>query len=158
MKEALSNQLEILSIFMSMTGIGLINGMAIYSHMENFERFSHAGQASNFVGLTPRVDQSGDKLRMGKTSRQCCRTVKRVLVQGAWSLVGSKNGGEIKEMFERIRARCGKRVAIIAVARKMIEVLYSMVKNHTYYRGVTQEMVDRKLKYYGLLKTSGQGA
>lgn len=157
-KEMLNGHLEIVSIYMSMTGIGLLNSMALFSYLGYFDRFSKAKQASNYVGLTPSVNQSGDTEVMGKTSRRGCRPVRRVIVQGAWALVRSKKGGILKEKFERLCARRGKRIAIIAVAREMIEILFYMVKRNAYYRGITQEDVDRKLHSYGLLKYSSQGA
>lgn len=158
MTGVLSSHLEIVSIYMSMTGIGPVISMALLSHLGYFDRFSKAKQVSNYVGLTPKIDQSGENEKKGKTSKRGCRQIRRVIVQGAWALVRSKKGGMLKEKFERICAKSGKYTAIIAVAREMLEILFHMVKRQEYFRGITQADVNKKLFSYGLLKMSGQGA
>jgi len=158
MTDVLSSHLEIASLYMSMNGIGPVISMALLSHLGYFERFSKAKQVSNYVGLTPKVDQSGETEKRGKTSNRGCRQIRRVIVQGAWAHVRSKKSSPLKDKFERIRARSGKYTAIIAVAREMLEILFHMVKNHEYFRGTTQSEIDKKLVSYGLLKMSDQGA
>ena len=51
----------------------------------------------------------------------------------------------------------GKFIAITAVARAMIEILFYMVKRQQYYNGVNQSEVFKKLQHYGLLNLN-QGA
>jgi transposase len=157
-KDILSTHLEIVSIYMSMVGIGPVISLALLAHLAYFERFSKAKQVSNFIGLTPKIDQSGDKNIKGETTNRGCQQVRRVIVQGAWALVRSKNGGVLKDKFERICAKSGKYSAIIAVAREMMEILFHMVKRHEYYRGVNEAEVMRKMRYYGLIKNFSQGA
>lgn len=156
--EFLKSHLEIVMIYMSMVGIGPVNSLALLGHLGYFDRFSKAKQVSNYVGLTPKIDQSGETSKKGRTTNRGCRQIRRVIVQGAWSLVKSEKGGLLKEKFERICARSGKHTAIVAVAREMLEILFYMVKRGEYYRGIVQADVDKKLYYYGLLNKSGQGA
>ena len=156
--EVLSSHLEIVSVYMSMTGIGPVTSMALLSHLGYFERFSEAKQVSNYVGLTPKIDQSGDREKKGETSKRGCKQLRRVIVQGAWAHVKSKQKSSLKDKFDRICAKSGKRVAIIAVAREMLEILFHMMKKQEYYRGITQVDVNKKLNFYNLLKISGQGA
>ncbi len=155
--EVLKSHLDITSIYMSMTGIGPIISLALFSHIGYFDRFSKAKQVSNYVGLTPRVDQSGNTEKKGRISKRGCRQIRRVIVQGAWSLVRSKKKSPLKDMFTRICVSRGKFIAITAVARAMIEILFYMVKRRQYYYGTSQTEVLKKLRFYGLLN-SGQGA
>jgi hypothetical protein len=58
-----------------------------------------------------------------------------MLVQGAWALVRSKNGGALKERFEymtKIQGK-GKKKAIVAVARKLGVLPHTLMKNGTCY-------------------------
>ena len=63
----------------------------------------------------------------------------------------SKSGGDLKTKFEQLAPYKGKKVAIIAVTRKMLETLYYMMKINELYRGITKEMLTKKLGVYGLL-------
>lgn len=146
----LKQHLALVTIYMSLTGIGPMNSLAILAHLGNFDRFSKAKQVSNFVGLTPKVDQSGDRNVMGETSKCGCKQIRRLIVQGAWSVSRSVNGGRLKDKFERIAVRRGKHVAIIAVAREMMELLFYMVKRNELYRGMTEAQLQRKMGAYGL--------
>jgi transposase len=146
--EILKQHMDLVKTYMSLTGIGPMNSLALLAHLGNFERFSKAKQVSNFVGLTPRVDQSGDKTTLGRISKRGCKQVRRVIVQGAWATVRSAKGGRLKEKFLRIAARSGTRMAIITIAREMMELLFYMVE---LYREVTQTQLQRKLKIYGLI-------
>jgi transposase len=136
---------------MSIPGIGPIISLALFSHIGYFDRFSKAKQVSNYVGLTPRVDQSGNTEKKGKISKRGCRQIRRVIVQGAWSFVRSKKDNSLKEMFERICASRGKYIAITAVARAMIEILFHMVKRQQYFYGIKQADVFKKLRYYDIM-------
>ncbi|EMO38799.1 transposase, IS116/IS110/IS902 family [Leptospira noguchii serovar Autumnalis str. ZUN142] len=100
--------------------------MAIMSYMG---RFSSAKQAAYYVGLVPRVDISGDSAYYGRIVNRGCHSIRRVIVQAAWSLVRCQHGGKIKEFYQRLYPKKGAKKSIIATSRKMIEILYSMSQN-----------------------------
>jgi hypothetical protein len=49
-----------------------------------------------------------------------------LLIQGAWSLMRSRDDNSIKSFYQRLALRVGSAWAIVATARKMAEVLYHM--------------------------------
>ena len=58
-----------------------------------------------------------------------------MLVQAAWAAVRSKNGGKFKGMFEymTIEKSKGKKKAIVAIARRIAELLYVLMRDETGY-------------------------
>ncbi|EKN98771.1 transposase, IS116/IS110/IS902 family [Leptospira interrogans serovar Pomona str. Pomona] len=70
--------------------------------MGNCKRFSSAKQAAYYVGLVPRVDTSGDSAYYGRIVNRGCHSIRRVIVQAAWSLVHCQYGGKIKEFYQRL--------------------------------------------------------
>ena len=148
--ELLQENIAYTSIAMSMPGIGPITTLAFYSYLEDCKRFSSASQVSYYAGLVPRVDISGDTARYGKIIKRA-NFIKRTLIQGAWSLTKSNEGGEIRKFYERLFPRIGKGKAIVATARKMIEVFYAMITNGEYYHGSTDKTLQTKFKKYGLV-------
>jgi len=139
-------------LLMSMPGIGPITVLAILGYLGNFSRFSHAKQVSHYSGFVPRIDQSGDSSYYGPIIKRGCKPIKRALVQGAWALVKSPHGGELRDFYERLCNRGkNKRVAIIATSRKMLTTLYGMMKTGNIFSSMPEEMLNKKLKYYGLI-------
>ncbi|EMY26804.1 transposase, IS116/IS110/IS902 family [Leptospira interrogans serovar Australis str. 200703203] len=85
-----------------MPGIGMITSLAIMSYMGDCKRFSSAKQAAYYAGLVPRVDISGDTVRYGRIINRGCHSIRRVIVQAAWSLVRCQHGGKVKEFYQRL--------------------------------------------------------
>lgn len=150
-KGYLKNNAETSSILLSMPGIGAITCLAILSYIGNVNRFSKPKQVSNYVGLIPRVDISGDTIKYGHIVKHGCSPIKRLIIQCAWVLVNSKQGGVLKAFYEDKKDKIGKKKAIVAVARKMIETLYTMLKNGETYRGIDTATINKKLKYIGII-------
>jgi transposase len=135
-------------ILMSVPGVGPSTALAFIAFVGDGSRFENADQVANYVGLTPRVDSSGETHRMGSISKRGCAYLRRAIVLAAWALIRSKNGGPFKQVYQDLITRKPKAVAIIAIARRLIKLLYTLVKNGTYYR--YSELKERlaKLKYY----------
>ncbi|WP_179099849.1 IS110 family transposase [Leptospira santarosai] len=150
-KEALRKNQTYTQTIMSMPGIGMITSLAILSYMGDCKRFSSAKQAAYYVGLVPRVDISGDSAYYGRIVNRGCHSIRRVIVQAAWSLVRCQHGGKLKEFYERLYSKKGAKKSIIAVSRKMIEVLYSMIRTGTLFDSMPEEVLYRKLAQYGLM-------
>ena len=136
---------------MSMPGIGLNITHSLYAYVGNCSRFSSPKQLAYYVGLVPRVDQSGETERYGSITKRGCGPLRRVMIQGAWALVRSNHGGPLKEFYLRLEPRIGKKKAIVATARKMLETFYVMMQTGELYRDVPDEFVDQKMKKYGLI-------
>jgi len=118
---------------MSITGVGVGFAAVFIAFVGNGERFSNSKQVANYSGLVPRVDQSGDKTYYGGIIKESNSAIRRVAVLGAWALTRSKHGGSLLEKYEKkAKERC-KSVAIVMLARRMVELCYCLVKNRTYY-------------------------
>jgi len=157
MKKAVKEEIRVVlkknigysTLIMSMPGIGPIATLALLAYIGDGQRFSSAKQVSHYVGLVPKVSCSGDKVHLGRIIRTGCGPIRRVIVQNAWTLIRTKQAGDLKPFFERLKAKKGSKKAIVAVARKMVERIYLMLKNGELYRTMTEEVLTKKLKTYG---------
>jgi transposase len=115
-------------------GVGPKISFAFVAHVAA-ERFEKGSQVSNYLGLVPRVYMSGETVRYGRITKRGNGYLRGMLVQGAWALVRSKGGGILKERYEYMTKEKGisKKKAIVAVARRMSELLYTLMKNRTSY-------------------------
>jgi transposase len=150
MKRLLKEEKEYTTLAMSMPGIGPQAAFTLFAYIGNGSRFSHPSQVSYYAGLVPRVDISGDKIHYGRIIKRGCRQIKRIFLQCSWGLVAAKQGGPLKEFYNRLYPLKGKKKAAVAVARKMLETFYVMLQNGELYRDVPMEVLNRKLKLYGL--------
>ncbi len=152
---------ELTPFVMSVPGVGPSCAMAFLAYVGDGSRFSRAAEVSNYVGIVPRVDQSGETARYGHITKIGCVPIRRVAIQSAWALTRSTDGGFLKKKFFSIADRRGKRVAIVATGRKLVELLYTLVKNKCYYWQIDVEKYNRKMKFYKLeniLKKEGSAA
>jgi len=115
-------------------GVGPKVAFAFVSHV-GAARFENASQLSNYLGLVPRVYMSGDTVRYGPITKRGNSYVRALLVQGAWALVRSKAGGKLKERYEymTIEKSKNKKKAIVAAARQLAEMMYTLMRDKTEY-------------------------
>jgi transposase len=116
-------------------GVGPIVSLAYTAYVGDGSRFETAAQVSNYLGLVPRVDISGTLIRYGGITKQGNGYLRALLVQASWALIRSKNGGALKERYEYMTKvkGLGKKKTIVAIARRLGELLWTLLRQGTDY-------------------------
>lgn len=122
---------RLFDILDSLPGIGDIVAWTLIAEIENFTRFDRVEQLVNYVGLDPRVFQSDKTVRHGKIAKQGPRDARWALQQAAW--VAIAHDRRCRLIYDRIRARAGKKKAAVAVARKLLVWAYHLIKRNELY-------------------------
>jgi len=122
---------RLFEILDSLPGVGDIVAWTLIAEIEDFTRFDRAEQLVNYVGLDPRVFQSDKTVRHGKVAKQGPRDARWALQQAAWVAVVHDRRCQL--IYDRIRARSGKKKAAVAVARKLLVWAYHLVKRNQLY-------------------------
>lgn len=122
------------ALLQTMPGMGLITALTILAELGDLARFRSRAAVSNYAGLTPRVRSSDDRRRLGHISRRGSAHLRHMLVEAAW--VAIRRVPAYAALFERVAARRGKCVAIVAVARRMLENAWVMLKRSEPFRYV----------------------
>jgi len=125
---------EVIERLQSVPGVGPKVSFAFAAHVAP-ERFENASQVSNYLGLVPRVYISGETVRYGRITKRGKGYIRALLVQAAWALVRSKKGGKLKEQFNymTIEKSISKKKAIVAIARRLAELLYTLMREESVY-------------------------
>lgn len=125
---------EQIELLQTVPGVGPKVSFAFAAHVAA-ERFDNASQVSNYLGLVPRVYMSGDTVRYGRITKRGNGYVRALLVQAAWAITWSQDGGALRERYEYMTERKGisRKKAIVAIARRLAELLYTLLKNGTEY-------------------------
>jgi transposase len=114
-------------------GVGLQAAEVIVAELgTDMTVFPTAGNLSSWAGMCPGNNESAGKKRSGKTTKgsQWLRTT---LVQVAWAASHTKET-IFSACYQRWAKRLGRKKALIAVAHKILVVIYHLLKKLTDYR------------------------
>jgi transposase len=136
--KAATREAEARRILKTAPGVGFVTAEVVLSELGDVSRFRNAKAVCAYAGLVPVVKQSGGKRSKDLgISKQGSGLLRWALVEAAWRLVGTSP--QWSAGFARLKKRCGSKRAIVAVARKLLCVLYAMLKTSTPYKVVPTE-------------------
>jgi transposase len=126
------------AILKSAPGVGFVTAEVVLSELGDVSRFRNSKAVSAYAGLAPAVRQSGGKRSQDlKITKEGSGLLRWALVESAWRLVGTSP--KWSALFGRLKQRKGSKRAIVAVARKLLCVLYAMLRTRTPYKIVATE-------------------
>jgi transposase len=132
-KNRIASREEDLRIAMSIPGIGFTSAVTILAEIGDFKDFAKAEQLAAWAGLVPAVYQSADKLVTGSITKHGSRHIRWILVEVAQAIART-NKSKLKRFFRRVQAKKGYNVAAVALARKVLCILYHLLMNREMYQ------------------------
>jgi transposase len=127
----------------TITGVNVIVAAGLVAAIGDIRRFASPQKLVSYLGLNPRVRQSGLGLaqhgRISKVGRSHARAM---LVEAAWA--AAKAAGPLRAFFIRIRARRGHQVAAVAVARKLAVLCWHLLTKQSDYLWARPALVANK--------------
>jgi transposase len=126
------------ALLRTMPGIGPITALTILAELGDITRFKSRASVSNFAGLVPVMRDSNDKHYHGGITHRGPAHLRSVLVEAAWT--SQARVPQYALLFHRVAARKGKQVAIVAVARRMLEDAWTMLKRDEVFRLMSSVM------------------
>lgn len=119
----------------TMPGVGKTASQTLLSAVDNIERFSTSKKLVSYSGLAPSVRSSGERTEYGAITREGRREVRGVWCQIAHLVAHSRKpeAAPLREWFDRVAKRRGKRTAIVALTRKLLTIAYCMLRNNVPY-------------------------
>ena len=119
---------------MSIPGIGFHNALLIQSEIADIKRFETPQSLVNYAGLAPKVNQSGSYLRYGHINRQSNGFLRWSMIQAARISVRCKRPNRFQRIYYKLKRRRGDKVAIVAVARNIMESVYWVLTRKENYK------------------------
>jgi transposase len=130
-------------LLMSVPGVGPRTTEAVLAYTDDVNRFDNYKQYCAYFGLTPKLDESGSCRRLGHISKQGPSVVRWLTCESSWIVIRKSKG--MRAFYERVM--CGqagrKKIAIVAVARKMLSIMRAMLINGEMFN---EELVSEILK------------
>jgi transposase len=133
-----------LNLLLSIPGVSLASGGAILAAIGDISRFSSKQKLASYFGLTPKVKQSGDKLRMGRISKQGNSYGRFMLIESAEHF---RKVPVYARLFQRIKNKKCHNVAKVAIARKLIELIWVLLtRNEEFIYAVPRNVDEKRAK------------
>jgi transposase len=139
--EALTD--PVVARLMTIPGVDAIAAISIVAAVGDFTRFDDPDKLVAYVGLNPKVRQSGNSAPVhGRISKAGRAQVRGVLVEAAWSATHAP--GPLRAFYLRIKARRGFQTAVVATARKMTVLAWHLVTKDQDYAFARPGLVTHK--------------
>jgi len=119
----------------SIKGIGDKGAAVMLSAIGNINDFSDSGKLASYFGIVPRVQNSGETVSHGRITKKGNKLARTTLVQ--CSLIAKRYSPYLDAYYQRIKSRRGTPKAIIALARKFLDIIYKTLKNNWVFEDFT---------------------
>jgi transposase len=119
---------------MTVPGVGPIVALTFQAVLDDPARFGgDAARASAFVGLVPREDSSAERQHKGHITKTGPGDLRALLVQASWVIWRSRRAAaaDLRLWAQTLAARRGRRIAMVALARRLTRILYAIWRDQT---------------------------
>jgi transposase len=134
---------DLMTFTIQIPGIGVILGMTILSALGDISRFESPKKAVGYSGLGASVHASGETFRQGRITKAGRRDLRTALIEAAWAAVNSDPYW--KQEFDRLSQRLVPCKAIVAIARRLLVVLWHVLSKRQSYRHIADEKIASKM-------------
>jgi transposase len=135
---------------MTVPGVNVQTAAAFMASVGDIQRFSSPRKLVSYLGLDPRVRQSGNApARHGRISKAGASEARHMLGEAAWRVI--LTAGPLRAFFERVRARRGPQVAATATARKLVVLFWHLLTREEDYAFARPAMTRNKIRKLELL-------
>lgn len=116
---------------LSITGVNLVVASGLLATIGDVTRFPTKKKLAAYFGVVPSVKQSGDTSRSGRITKQGRAEARWLLIEAAEIL--RRSPGPMRALYRRVQRKRNHNVAVVAVARKLVELVHHMLVNEEDY-------------------------
>ena len=135
--EARASASPVAQRLMTAPGVGPVVALTFEATLDDPARFGgDARRASAFVGVVPSEDSSGERQHKGHITKHGPRELRALVVQASWVIWRGKTaeGAALRTWAHALAARRGRRIAIVALARRLTRILFAMWRDDQDFR------------------------
>jgi transposase len=130
---------------MTIPGVDATVALSLVAAVGDFRRFPTPEQLVSYLGLNPRVRQSGGQpASHGRITKNGRAHARGMLVEAAFT--AAKVPGPLRAFYERVRTRRGIQIAIVASARKLVCLCWTMIECGEDYAFARPSLTEKKLR------------
>jgi len=99
--------------------------------LADIDRFRRVEELHSYAGLVPSTRSSGDKTYHGRITKQGNKWLRWALVEAVYP--ATRVVHDLLVFYQRIARRKGANVAKVATARRLLTIIYKLLKEKRYY-------------------------
>jgi transposase len=122
----------LVQLLKSMPGIGTYSAWVIFTEIGDINRFPSPRQLCSYAGLVPSTYSSDERTYHGHITKQGSSSLRWIMVEA--TLTASRYSPRLASFYRRVCWRRGKSTARVALARKMLSIIYYMLKRGQVYQ------------------------
>lgn len=134
--------IDAMACVIQLPGVALVSAMTILSSIGTIQRFESADKLAGYAGLGTRIHASGASYHSGKITKQGRTELRHILIEVAWAAV--QNSEIWRQRYQKIAQRRGSQKAIVAIARRILVVVWHVWQKQEPSRDTTPEAIQRK--------------
>lgn len=123
---------ESAKLLMTIPGINVVVAIGMLAAIDDVERFASPQKLASYFGLVPRVYQSADRCHHGSITKTGNSTARALAIEAANAL--ARSSSPLATTYYRVRYKRGHNVAVTALARKLIHVIWHLLTKREPYR------------------------
>ena len=124
---SLAREKEDAMLLTTIPGVGYYNALLLVAEIGDVNRFPDSERLCSYARLVPSVSRSGSKTVYGPITKEGSKWIRWALVQSVHAHIRQDTG--LSRFYHRLARKKGKQIATVANARKMLKVVYWMLKN-----------------------------
>jgi len=140
-----------LNLLATVPGVDERAAAVILAEIGDVERFKSGKSLASWAGLVPSVHESAGKNLTGGITKRGSKWLRRIMVQVAHAAKRVKNS-QLREFYLRVKARKGEKTAVVALARKILTIIYHILVNREPY---VEEGFKKRLRLRAAVHPSG---
>jgi transposase len=133
---------ERVAVLFQLSGVGLVTSVTLLAAIGDITRFPDADNLVGYSGMGARVHDSGMTTRTGRITKAGRREIRAVMVEAAQ--VAVLHDPRWKAELERLEPHTGRNKAIVAIARKMLVIVWHLLSEHAAEKKLDLERLARK--------------
>lgn len=118
-------------------GIGKFISVLLWSEIDGIDRFANPKKLSSYAGLVPSTYSSGGKTFHGRLTKQGSKWIRWAVIEAAVPAITSDYW--LRSHYDHVKSRSGSNAAKVAVARRLLALVYRVLKENRAYRSVKEQ-------------------
>lgn len=131
--EGMAESDPIASRLMTIPGVGPVTALWFVAVIDSVDRFKSAHFLEAYLGLTPGEHSSSEHQQRLGITKAGSTALRRCLVQASWTVLRVRGTHPMREWMLEVAKRRGKRVAVVALARKLAGIMYALWRDNSVY-------------------------
>ena len=117
--------------------------MVLLAEIDDIQRFARPAKLHAYAGLIPSTQASGGKTYHGRIIKHSNKYLRWAMIEAAWPAI--RKDGTLRDIYQRIAGRRGANIAKVAVARRLLTIVYRLLMEKRDYLPGTEKQTSAGL-------------